>query len=910
MSFLQRRLLKGVLIVASHPRATLGVVLAVLAAAIVAATRLTISSDQNKLFSAKVPFFRDYLQFVQRFPENEAVYIVIEPRDPGAPPPVQHWTAAADAVTQRLQSLTRYVKLAVCKIPLDQLGRQGILFQDPAELHAHFNQIEPMIPLARFWGQKADLQTQFMGRSPMERFLAGVIIRRDDQTAGFVAKLADSWNAALANPSLPMRVGAGVVDLRSSAPTSPRELGYFYVPNEQDRRQWRILVRVYPVRNFSSLTSITHTVNAIRDAAVDAAKPFGEFKIGVTGRPALEADEMHATNVDSHHAEIAALLVVFIGLLIMLRSLWLALAAEIALGVGIGWTCGWATLSVGELNLLSVVFLIALIGIGMDYLVQILTRYRLEARRYQRPTAVWVRVFKHVGPPINIACLGAAGAFLVSMLTDFRGAAELGIIAGVGLILCLLAGYTVLPALLVLFPPKLRPLALHRRYGHWRLGGPAKLILPLIWIAALALGSPAMQKTYFSPGLIELQVPNLESVRLVRTLQAWSAIVLSRDPAQLRRVRDAVAPLAVVASTESVLEAQDNADWLKHHADPLRVDWSPPTPIAAGDLPHLSVKAANLADHFDPPPATAPSTAPAATLPPATPAGRAAARSLRDFAGRIDALAPSEAPRAAQRLCAWQEVFAHELKDLLDQFAPVELNIQTVPAEVRRHLLSDDGFYALHIYPRKDLWDQPNLIEFTNGVEKAVATVPGAPPVTGIACDVYHTTGAIRWAFFEATVYALALICILVYLDFGKLRPTLAAISVLGFGLPMLVAIMGLRGMTWNFANFFGLPILIGAGYEYGVFLVHRYLEAKKYPRRVWRRWDASDSALLLCAFITSSSFGFFWLLAHHEGLKSLGCVMTLGTICIYLAGLLVLRPILRWKLDRSHKKEMMYAEC
>ena len=50
--------------------------------------------------------------------------------------------------------------------------------------------------------------------------------------------------------------------------------------------------------------------------------------------------------------------------------------------------------------------------------------------------------------------------------------------------------------------------------------------------------------------------------------------------------------------------------------------------------------------------------------------------------------------------------------------------------------------------------------------------------------------------------------------------------AVLAFGLPMLVALMGLFSVPWNFANFFGLPILIGAGHEYGVFLVHRYRES------------------------------------------------------------------------------------
>src|SRR5439155_16806760 len=132
---------------------------------------------------------------------------------------------------------------------------------------------------------------------------------------------------------------------------------------------------------------------------------------------------------------------------------WLALAGVIALCVGIGWTFGWATVSIGELNLLSSVFLLALIGIGMDYLVQVLMRYREQARRRATPTTIWTAVFRQVAPPINTSCLGAAGAFLVAALTKFRGAADLGVIAGGGLLLCLLSGYAVLPALLTLFPP-------------------------------------------------------------------------------------------------------------------------------------------------------------------------------------------------------------------------------------------------------------------------------------------------------------------------------------------------------------------------------------------------------------------------------------------------------------------------
>ncbi|MGD0463952.1 MAG: MMPL family transporter [Tepidisphaeraceae bacterium] len=891
MGFVHRRILTGVLAVVWHPWITLGVVFITVAACVGAAVAwLTISTDQNKLYSSKPWFFHDYLEFIQRFPENEAVYIVIEPKNPADHPPALRWAAAADQITRRLRGLKQVVD-AYCRIPLDELGRQAILFEDPKALPRRLDGAQRLGELATIWGARPNLLA-VLGRTPIERSLAGARAQPSDETAAFITHLADSWDQAARHADATLAVGNGVVDFRAISATDPSELGYFYVPNEMDRSQHRILIQVYPEQDFNSLTSVTRTIDAIRDAAIDAGKAFPEFHIGVTGRPALEADQMRTTDKDFHKAEIAALIVIFIGMSLMLRSMWLALAAEIALGVGIGWTFGWATAVVGELNLLSLVFLIALIGIGMDYLVQILSRYRFEARRYSRAGAVWVRVFKYVGPPINTACLGAAGAFLVAIFTDFRGAAELGIIAGAGLILCLLAGYVVLPALLTIFPAKLRPLEPSRRF---KLPHPKRraqwLVLPLIWMALLLIASHYLPSPGFDPGLIDLQVPTVESVKLIRTLQTWSAAVLSRDPEKLRQVRDAVRPLPLVASTESILDAQDNAEWLQRHAAEVpAIDWSDPTPVSAADFPAISAKARSLADVFQP--------AGASAKQPVHPIQAAAALSLRQFAHDLDDLSGPSADSAAARLSSWQRIFVREIHDLLDQFRPGLLNLDAVPPQMREHFQSSDGYFALYIKPAQDLWSGDNLQAFETVVEAAVAKVPGAPHVTGIASDVSHTTGAIHQAFYYSTVYALALIFLLVFLDFRRLGPTLLAISVLAMGLPMLVALMRLFNTSWNFANFFGLPILIGAGHEYGVFMVHRYLEAAKYPRRTWRRWDVSDRALLLCGFITSSSFGFFWLLAEHRGLKSLGLVMCLGTACIYLATIAVLRPILKWRLS------------
>jgi len=219
----------------------------------------------------------------------------------------------------------------------------------------------------------------------------------------------------------------------------------------------------------------------------------------------------------------------------------------------------------------------------------------------------------------------------------------------------------------------------------------------------------------------------------------------------------------------------------------------------AADLATLEADALNLARGFE-------------TLNDA--AGRQAAQSLTQFrhgSGSCPIRRGRGAPIAVAGCFRWRGCAI-----CWRQFSPTPLDMSAVPPELGGHLLSKDGYYALYIYPTRDLWQENHLASFMTSVEAAVKTVPKAPPVTGIASDIYHTTDAIHAAFYRATVYALSLIFILVLLDFRKLGPTLAAVSVLGLGLPMLLTAMGYFNITWNFANFFGLPILIGAGHEYG----------------------------------------------------------------------------------------------
>jgi uncharacterized protein len=886
--WLRRTLLHGIIASVAVPKISLAcAAVAVAACSILALAKLHVSSESNELFSHKVTFFRNWLDFNKEFPENEASYVVIELKDGAPTPSTARWTGVADAIAAKLRSMPQTVRAVDERVPLDQLGSQGILFEDPAALHSEIEEAKRLAQLARLWGESNPV-VRLLGPNPTTRFLAGtrVVGNSTEQTA-FIRAVADGWNTAIASPTMPLAVGRQIPDLRALGPSDPQTLGYYYEPDQTDPSRHLLLIKVFERQDFSAVTAGATVIGEIRRSITEAVGAYPEFRVGLTGRPVLDADEDQITDQDSRRSEIIALIVVFLGLLIMLRSAWLALAAELALAVGIGWTFGYATLAVGRLNLLSTVFIIALIGIGMDYLVQILTRYRQEAARHARPAVIWIAVFRHVGPPITTACFGAAAAFFVSVFTDFQGAAELGIIAGGGLLLCLLSGYTVLPALLTLFPARVSPHAAARidpdrapsPLSRWR------LLMPLGWLVLLCFAIPLGFKTQFNPNLIDLQAPDLESVKLVKKIQTWSAVVLSKDLNVLRQARASLAGASSIAGTDSLLNAQDNYESLHAAAGDLSVNWTAPDPVRATDLPQIADRAAALA---------------AAMTSRAGSDARGANLALQEFAHHLRAASErGDADAVAARLSVWQVGFVAELRDLLSQLQPGPLDLAKVPAQLRSHYVSDSGIYALYVNPSGDLWNQDSLAKFITEVESRIATVPTRPIVTGIASDIYYSTSSIEHSFYSATGYAMAIILLLVWLDLRRLDQTILAVSVLALGLPMLVGLMGYFKVPWNFANFFGLPILIGAGHEYGVFMVHRYREACHDPRRAWRWWDASDRALLLCAYVTSSSFGFFYAFAHHKGLRSLGWVMAVGTLCIYLAAVLVLRPILRWRLEQ-----------
>ena len=106
---------------------------------------------------------------------------------------MRRWTGLADAITQRLRRLPRFVISVDSKIPLDRLGTQALLFEKPGDLRQDVADTRDMI---RQVAVKPDLLRVMFGNTPLERLLSGLAMREPPELAARIRELAERFSRA------------------------------------------------------------------------------------------------------------------------------------------------------------------------------------------------------------------------------------------------------------------------------------------------------------------------------------------------------------------------------------------------------------------------------------------------------------------------------------------------------------------------------------------------------------------------------------------------------------------------------------------------------------------------------------------------------------------------------------------
>jgi hypothetical protein len=809
-------------------------VLATAGASLFIATHFAMNTDSEQLISADAGWRKREIAFDKKFPgQSNLIAVVID----GATPELAE--AASASLFARIAADRKLFPSVRRPDGGAFFDHNGMLFLPLADVEATAQQLFKAQP---FLGAMAadpslrgvldSLSTALMGVSTGQAQLA-------DLDAP-MARFEDSFSAA-ANGRIKYLSWRSLI---SNAPPRPEELRRF--------------IEVQPALDFDALEPGLKASNAIRAAAL-ALKltPENGVRVRLTGDVPL-SDEEFATLTDRAWLMGGAMLGgVLLTLWLALRSFKIIFAILMTLVVGLAVTMALGLLAVGVFNIISIAFIALFVGLGVDFGIQFSVRYRCERFRQPDLAKALCHTGRSVGMPLALAALATAVGFFSFLPTQYTGVAELGFVAGVGMIAAFFTAVTLLPALLMLLKPEaegadvgFEGLAPLDRYLH-------KQRKTVLRIAALA-GTVALVLTLFlrfDSNPLDLRSPKVESVSTLFDLMknpetspnTIDVAAPSLAAADVLAAKLSALPLVAQAVTLSSFIPDDQDRKIAVIADANGLLDSTLNPFDVKPPPSDAEVKASMA-------ATAGKLRAAAGA-----GGGKSADDARRLAAALDRLAAGSPENRARATSAFVPGLQTMLRQLSASLTPQKVTLAGIPADMRGDWVTADGTARVQVSPRDTSNDPMALSAFSDAV---LAVAPGA---TGAPISIRESGRTIVSAFVEAGILSFIAIVALLFIVLRRAGDVLRTLVPLVLaGLLTLASCVALN-LKLNFANIIALPLLLGIGVAFNIYFVIAWRAGAKsfLPSALTR-------AVIFSALTTATGFGTLWL-SKHPGTASMG---------------------------------------
>jgi len=847
---------------------------------------LTFKTSTRSLLPQDAGFVVRYAEYAKEFGELEDIVVVVEAGS------FEGARAYAARLTEELQQgPVKFHRIAYRIDPKRFEGRQ-LLYLSTRELREIRDKIF----------DHQEFMESFAGDPSLARLLEGV---NTQMAAAFVSNLFD---IGLQDKDLPvdtrfLRVLLDQVASRLERPAPyrspwgtlfsfgedpPDDAGYFL---SEDKSLLFILVETPPSEQ-ASFTGDQAAIETIRGAIARLRPAFPNVQAGVTGAPALSNDEMTAAFHDSGISDVLAFALTLVVMTLAFMRVGKPVLMLAVLAITLAWSMGVVTLVVGHLTLFSVMFISIVVGIGIDYGIYYLFRYEEEIFLGRNLREALELSAARTGPGMLIGALTAAGTFFVLMLTDFRGIQELGLIAGLAILIAWLGMMTLFPAVLMFVdahhaerPRQRRP----RAHQLERIRVPVlerlvtfpRTVLTGAGVATV-LAIWAVPHVGFDYNVLNLQARGTESVAWERRILAgtgrsgFNGLSSASSLDELRAKQAAFEKLPSVSDVDSVLRVipDDQAEKIaiiKSFAPlvaPIRVGHSSPV-----DLDRLKKALADIKRRFDVVAAEA-----GTKLPPEI-------RVVRDKTIAVMRLLDKSKRDSAEAALNYLQAqlyrdFVSKFYGLQRNLSPTTVTIKDVPVELRRKFIGESGRFLIQIQPKVDIWEKAGAAQFVRELRTVDPDVTGPPVIT------YEATVLMERAYLTGTLYAFVLVGGLSIFMIRRLRETMLALIPMVLALLWTIGLMQVCGIRFNLANIWGLPLIIGTAAEFGLNVIVSHLEVRTHQGHLLAR--SAVMGVLLNGLTTMVGFGSL-MIASHQGIFSLGLLLTLGSFCGLVASLVVL---------------------
>jgi uncharacterized protein len=824
----------------------LGILLAA-ASGFYASRHLGIDTDTDHLFAASLPWRQHQIALEQAFPQSQGLLVaVINAEVP------EEADATAQGLAQALASDHAHFSMVRRPDASPYLRKEGLLLLSTAQLS---DLLDRTIDAQPFLGKLAADPTA-RGLFSALSLLGQGVTHDDADLSPYLGELR-AFHAAMA----------------AAISGHPKPLSWQRLLSGKlgDLGGQYEFVLAQPRLDFGSLQPGGAATQALRAAA--AKLEFvrsGAAHVRITGPVAL-ADAQFATVA---HGALGGL----IGSVVLI-TIWLVLAVRTwrlivpilgTLSLGLMLTLLFASTAIGTLNLVSVGFGVLFVGIAVDFAIQFAVRYREARHDLSDPAAALRQTARRAGGAILVAALATAAGFLAFVPTAFSGVAELGMIAGCGMLIAFLCTVTFLPAAITVCRPQGEQAGIGFAWGgrldslvtRWH--GAILLVFGALVILALAL-APRLQ---FDSDPLDTQSPNTEAMRTLRDLMSspltnpYSIDILAPNEAQAATLATRLTQLPTVASVLTInsFVPRDQKQKLALVSD--AADILAPTLLAPATTPPVTPAQIRTAAS-----AALDAIQPAlASLPPAHP--------LAAIAGDLRQLVVASDQTLLATNTALTRFLPTQLDRLRTALSAQPASLASVPADIARDWLLPDGRARVQVLPQPDSRTSEALHEFVEQVTQV------APDAGGTAVTIEATSATIIGAFRSAAVSAVLAIAVILLVALRRPRDAALVLAPLLLSAALTVLLMVLLPLPLNFANIIALPLLLGVGVSFNIYFVMNWREGRREMLA-----SATARAVAFSALTTGASFGSL-ALSQHPGTASMGELLLISLGCTLVASL------------------------
>lgn len=484
-------------------------------------------------------------------------------------------------------------------------------------------------------------------------------------------------------------------------------------------------------------------------------------------------------------------------------------------------------LAIGPLNTYTSFGTAILFGLGIDFAIHLIGRYREQVASGSSREDAIVTAWARTGPPCATAAATSAAGFLALGAANFAGFQQLGVVLAVGLVACLVAMLVLLPVLLMALDTSDQPLLGARSWNvesrsSYAMSPVGTVVAVLLTVVVAWLMLPGFPQAY---DVSEMRRDGLSYAELSET--------------ERQLARQSYSPIVVFVD-EGGMEALERA---QAHAT---------AEIEAGNAPHIA-RAISLAN----------------VLP-------------SDQSKRLDKIRTLVTHAEHDNLRYLPTVVAQRLLPLRG-LSVQELSRDDVPESLRMLVGAGDGSQSrLLLLPQGNMWDVREASQLAEEVARMFPDHAAAGEFLGISA-------MFRMAFADLpriSGVALFVVVILAFVDLRRPVMVAGAMITLLAGLVWGMATVRIVGIELSMINVAGLPILLGIGVDVVIHLLHRVQD--EGPGGIRRALLTTGVAAAVSTMTTVGSFASLTL-AGNRGVRGLGMLVVYGLLMVTITALTVL---------------------